>query len=74
MPPSMMARATWTPWGPNSRASDWVRARWANLPAAKEAKRAEPRTEAVAPVTTRVGGWGDEGTAARRRGMVFWAK
>lgn len=56
MPPSIMASATWTPLGANSRASDWVSARWANLPAAKEPKRAEPRMEAVAPVTISVGG------------------
>lgn len=74
IPPSMTASATCTPFGPNSRASDWARARWANFAAAKVLKRAEPRTEAVAPVTRRVGGWGDEETAERRRGIVFWAK
>lgn len=74
MPPSMTARATCTPLGPNSRARDWVMARWANLPAAKVLKKAEPRTEAVAPVTRREGGLGEESTAERRRGRAFWAK
>lgn len=56
IPPSMTASATCTPCGPNSLARLCVMPRWANLPAAKEAKRAEPRREAVAPVTMRVGG------------------
>jgi hypothetical protein len=70
----MTARATCTPLGPYSRARDWVRARWANLPAANVPKKAEPRTEAVAPVTRREGGLGEESTASTRRGSVFWAK
>lgn len=41
---------------------------------AKAAKRAEPLTEAVAPVKMRVGGWGDVEVAERRRGRVAWEK
>ncbi len=46
----------------------------ANLPLAKEDAVAEPRREAVAPVRMREGGWGEVGTASRRRGSVAWAK
>ena len=75
MPPSMIACATCTPFDPNSRASDCARARELNLPDAKELQSAEPRREAVAPVTRSVGGCGGElETEARRRGRVFWAK
>lgn len=52
----------------------WVMARFANLPAAKSANLTPPRSEAVAPVTSSVGGWGEESTEARRRGSVAWAK
>ena len=42
---------------------------------AKAAKRAEPFTEAVAPVKMRVGGWVEgEEVEARRRGRVAWEK
>jgi len=59
--------------GPNSRPSDWARARMANLPVAKEEHWAEPLREAVAPVKIRVGGCcgGEEDwTVLRRRGRV----
>jgi hypothetical protein len=73
--PSMIACATCTPFGPNSRASDCASARALNLPDANEPQSAEPRREAVAPVMSRVGGDGGElETEARRRGRVFWAK
>lgn len=72
--PSMMACATWTPRGPNSRARLCVNPRTANLPAAKVANRADPRTDAVAPVTISVGGCGEDGTASRRDGSVCCAK
>lgn len=39
---------------------------------AKAAKRAEPLTDAVAPVKMREGGWGDVVVAERRRGRVAW--
>lgn len=55
--PSIITWETWTPFGPNSRASDWASARRANLPVAKAAKFAEPFTLAVAPVKIRVGGY-----------------
>lgn len=74
MPPSMMACATWTPRGPNSLASDCVIALAANLPAAKLANFALPLMEAVAPVTIRDGGCGDESTDSRSKGSVLWAK
>ena len=41
---------------------------------AKAAKRAEPLTEAVAPVKMRVGGWAPVEAEARRRGRVAWEK
>lgn len=41
---------------------------------AKEAKSAEPLTDAVAPVKMREGGWGDVVVPARRRGRVAWEK
>lgn len=74
MPPSMMACATWTPRGPYSRASDCVIALAANLPAAKFAKFALPLMLAVAPVTIKDGGCGDESTDSSSKGRVFWAK
>lgn len=74
MPPSMMACATWTPRGWNSLASDCVMALAANLPAAKLENFALPLIEAVAPVTIRDGGCGDESTDSRSKGSVFWAK
>lgn len=74
IPPSMMACATWTPRGPNSLASDCVMALAANLPAAKLVNFALPLIEAVAPVTIRDGGCGDESTDSRSKGRVFWAK
>lgn len=55
--PSIITWETWTPFGPNSRASDWASARRANLPVAKAAKFADPFTLAVAPVKIRVGGY-----------------
>lgn len=58
MIPSMTACATWIPSGPNSLARDWAMARTANFMLAKAAKRAEPLTEAVAPVKINDGGWG----------------
>ena len=74
MTASMMAWATCTPFGPNSRARDWLSARTANLPAAKVAKLAEPRTEAVAPVMIRDGGYFDSPTEASSNGSVACAK
>lgn len=41
---------------------------------AKAAKRAEPLTEAVAPVKIKVGGYSAEVVEARRRGRVAWEK
>lgn len=38
------------------------------------AKRAEPLTEAVAPVKMRDGGWAPVVVEARRRGRVAWEK
>ena len=58
MTPSTTAWATWTPRGPNSRASDCASARRANIPAANPPNCADPRTDAVAPVAISVGGWG----------------
>ena len=74
MPPSIMACATWTPLGPNSRARLWPNARAANLPAAKEPQRAEPLMDAVAPVISREGGCGELETEERSRGSAFWEK
>lgn len=74
MTPSMTACATCTPWGPNSRARDCERARRACFMVAKAAKRAEPFTEAVAPVKIREGGCGDVLVAERRRGRVACEK
>lgn len=75
MPLSMTARATCTPFGPNSRARDCPRARWANIPAAKVPNLAEPRREAVAPVMRRVGGFtGEAEMEVWRRGRACWAK
>lgn len=71
MSPSMTACATWTPLGPNSRAKDWLSARRANLPAAKEEKLAEALRDAVAPVRIRVGGCGEVDVASSRRGVAF---
>lgn len=72
--PSTMACATWTPLGWYSRAMDWARALAPDFPAAKHANRADPLMEAVAPVTIRVGGYLELGTASSRRGSVDWAK
>ena len=76
--PSITACETCTPCGPNSRARLCAIARVAHLPDAKVAKFAEPRTDAVAPVKTSVGGCapGDaaSGTAARSRGRAAWEK
>lgn len=47
--PSTMTCATWTPFGPNSRARDCERALRPNFALAKTLKSAEPRTLAVAP-------------------------
>jgi hypothetical protein len=44
------------------------------LPAAKIAKRADPRTDAVAPVMSKEGGCGEVGTEVRSEGRVAWAK
>ena len=74
MSPSIMACATWTPWGPNSRASDWLTARNANLPAEKEENRAEALRDAVAPETIKDGGCGEFGAARRSNGRVPCAK
>lgn len=52
--PSMMMCATWMPRGPNSRASDCASARRPNLPTARQENRALPRSDAVAPVNSRV--------------------
>ena len=41
---------------------------------AKAAKRAEPLTEAVAPVKMREGGCSEVGVEKRRRGRVAWEK
>lgn len=70
--PSMIAWATCTPWGANSRAMDWDRARMAYLAVEKEAMRALDLTEAVAPVKIKVGGYLVEASEAvfRRRGRV----
>jgi hypothetical protein len=46
----------------------------ANLPAAKFAKFALPLMLAVAPVTIKDGGCGDESTDSSSKGRVFWAK
>lgn len=58
--PSIMAWATCTPFGPNSRANDWAKALMANLPVAKEEHSAEPLIAAVAEVKMRVGGYSAE--------------
>ena len=55
MTPSIIACATCTPFGPNSRASDWAKALIANLPVAKEEQNAEPLMAAVADVKMRRG-------------------
>ena len=46
----------------------------ANLPAAKEPQRAEPFTDAVAPVISREGGCGECETEERSMGRAFWEK
>lgn len=74
MPPSIIACATWTPLGPNSRAKLCPKARMANLPAAKEPQSAEPFIDAVAPVMSKEGGCGELETEERRRGRAFWEK
>jgi hypothetical protein len=74
MIPSIIACATCTPLGPNSRAKLCPTARNANLPEANEAQFAPPLRDAVAPVRRREGGWGELATEARRRGIVIWAK
>ena len=68
--PSTITCETCTPWGPNSRARDWDRARTAHFPVAKEAHIALPLTEAVAPVKIRVGGCADLGTEDRSSGIA----
>ena len=71
----MITCATCTPFGPNSRASDCARAREPNLPAAKAPQSAPPRKEAVAPVTSNVGGYSGELEAEERsKGRALWAK
>ena len=71
MIPSIMACATWTPCGPNSRDRDCASPRKANFPAAKEPNVADPLTDAVAPVISRDGGCGEEATESRRSGKTF---
>ena len=44
------------------------------MPLAKAAKFADPFTLAVAPVKIRVGGYGMESLAFKRRGKARWAK
>ena len=73
MTPSIIACATCTPFGPNSRASDWAKALIANLPVAKEEHNAEPFMAAVADVKMSVGGYSPE-VAWRRSGRQAWAK
>ena len=73
MTPSMMACATCTPLGPNSRPSDCPSARRANLPVANDAHPTEPLSAAVAPVKISVGGCG-RCVDLRRRGSVAWEK
>lgn len=71
--PSIIACATCTPLGPNSFARLCVSALNAVLPVAKEEVKAAPRTEAVAPVKTRVGGClgaGEAATVERSSGSV----
>ena len=72
--PSMTACATCTPCGPNSLARDWAIARRANFVVAKAAKRAEPLTDAVAPVNIRDGGCGEVLVDDWRRGRMAWEK
>ena len=48
---STITCATWIPRGPSSRAMDCASARSPNFPTARHAKLAEPRREAVAPVS-----------------------
>jgi hypothetical protein len=58
-------------------ASDCPVARSANLPEAKEEHSAEPLTDAVAPVISKLGGFGAAGESAavlRRSGRVLCAK
>ena len=52
----------------------WYRENGGELPAAKVAKLAEPRTEAVAPVMIRDGGYFDSPTEASSNGSVACAK
>jgi hypothetical protein len=62
------------PFGPNSLARLCPVALSANFPLANEDMVAEPRTEAVAPVMIKEGGYGEVGTDSRRRGSVAWEK
>jgi hypothetical protein len=73
MTPSIIACATCTPFGPNSRASDWAKALIANLPVANEEHSAEPFIAAVADVKMSVGGYSPE-VASRRSGRQACAK
>lgn len=72
--PSMMACATCTPLGPNSRARLCPVARRANLPLANEALVARAEIDAVVPVMIRDGGCGDDSTESRRSGSTACAK
>jgi hypothetical protein len=73
MTPSIIAWATCTPLGPNSRVSDWAKALIANLPVANEEHSAEPLIPAVADVKISVGGYSPE-VALSRSGRQAWAK
>lgn len=44
------------------------------MPEAMDAKLAEPRTDAVAPVAMSVGACSEVETASRRSGIVAWPK
>jgi hypothetical protein len=67
--PSTTIWPTCTPCGPNSLAKLWLSARLPNLPVANVENCALPRTLAVAPVNSRVGGCsGLLETALRRPG------
>lgn len=74
--PSMIACATWTPWGANSLAALWDRALNAYFPVEKDDILALLLTDAVAPVKMRVGGYFDEVSLAclSSSGIVAWEK
>jgi hypothetical protein len=76
MAPSMMTCATCTPCGANSRASEELSARSANLGPEKLDIRALALMEAVAPVKIRVGEWvaGEAAASLRRKGKLAWEK